>query len=256
ASWSSETGISPIQFHAVAGNLRTSSLPSAEVDRGRKVYVAWEDCRFEPSCEANDIVFTSSSDGVNWRPVKRIPIDPVGSGVDHFIPGLAVDPATRGAGTHLALTYYYYPDASCPASGCQLRVGFISSADAGHTWSAPTALAGPMSLSDIADTSQGPMVGDYISTSFNDAGTAATVFAVGKPHTGKFREGMWAPAAPLAVARGRARATAAAVHPAVISHARKNPARVRRGRERPLEPISKAPRGEAWPTSLHSGTAP
>jgi hypothetical protein len=61
-------------------------------------------------------------------------------------------------------------------------------------------LAGPMSLLDIADTSQGPMVGDYISTSFNGAGTAATVFAIGKPHTGSvFDEGMWAPSAPLAV---------------------------------------------------------
>jgi hypothetical protein len=171
-------------------------------------------------------VLAKSSDGTTWSDTVRIPIDPVTSTVDHFIPGLAVDPTTRGAGAHLALTYYYYPDASCSASTCELRVGFISSADAGHTWSAPTALAGPMALSDIADTSQGPMVGDYISTSFNDVGTAATVFAVGKPHTGKFREGMWAPRAPLPVARGRA----AADHPAVISRARKNPARVRRVR--------------------------
>jgi hypothetical protein len=79
-------------------------------------------------------------------------------------------------------------------------VGFISSPDAGSSRSAPTALAGPLSLSDIADTSEGPMVGDYISTSFNDAGTAATAFAIGKPHTGKFREGIWAPSAPLPVA--------------------------------------------------------
>ena len=61
-----------------------------------------------------------------------------------------------------------------------------------------------MSLTDIAATSQGPMVGDYISTSFNAAGTAATVFAIGKPHTGSvFDEGMWAPTTPLPVAAPR-----------------------------------------------------
>ena len=38
------------------------------------------------------------------------------------------------------------------------------------------------------------MVGDYISTSFNSGGTAATVFAVGKPHTGSvFDEAMYSP---------------------------------------------------------------
>jgi len=80
----------------------------------------------------NDIVFSSSSDGVTWSPVSRIPIDPVGSGVDHFIPGLAVDPATSGPGTHLALTYYYYyPDAACTAATCDLDVGFVSSPDGG-----------------------------------------------------------------------------------------------------------------------------
>jgi hypothetical protein len=54
------------------------------------------------------------------------------------------------------------------------------------------------------------MVGDYISTSFNAAGTAATVFAIGNPHTGTvFDEGMWAPTTPLAVASA-AQATRAA----------------------------------------------
>jgi hypothetical protein len=56
-----------------------------------------------------------------------------------------------------------------------------------------------MSLSDIANTSQGPMVGDYISTSFS-GGKAVPVFAVGKPHTTVFNEAMYAPTTPLSVA--------------------------------------------------------
>jgi BNR repeat-like domain len=201
ATWSRPTTISRISFHPNSGGLRTSPLPTAEIDAAGRAYVAWEDCRFEPGCAANDIVLSSSADGVNWSAVSRIPIDPVGSGVDHFIPGLGVAPVTSGAGARLALTYYFYPNAACTVATCQLEVGFVSSPNAGATWSASTQLAGPMSLADIAPTSQGPMVGDYISTSFNSAGAAATVFAIGSPHTGTvFDEGMWAPSTPLPVA--------------------------------------------------------
>jgi hypothetical protein len=201
ATWSKEFQVSKISFHGNSGGLRTSPLPSAEIDGAGNAYVAWEDCRFERKCSANDIVFSHSSDGVSWSPVARVPIDPVGSGVDHFIPGLAVDPTTSGASGHLALTYYFYPSAACTPATCQLDVGYVSSSDGGAHWSVPTQLAGPMSLSNIAATSQGTMVGDYISTSFNADGTAATVFAVGLPRS-HFDEGMWAPSAPLPVATG------------------------------------------------------
>jgi hypothetical protein len=199
-TWSKEFEVSKIRFHPNAGGLRTSPLPTAEIDGAGTAYVGWEDCRFEPKCSANDIVFSTSTDGMNWSAVSRVPTDAVGSGVDHFIPGLGVDPATSGTGAHLALTYYYYPNTACTPATCQLNVGFTSSPNGGVSWSAPTQLAGPMALTDIAATSQGPMVGDYISTSFTQAGTAATVFAIGNPHTGSvFDEGMWAPTTPLAV---------------------------------------------------------
>jgi hypothetical protein len=206
ATWSKEYRVSKIRFHPNSGGLRTSPLPSAEIDGAGRVYVAWEDCRFEPKCSANDIVLSRSRDGVNWSAVKRIPADPVGSGVDHFIPGLGVDPATSRSSAHLALTYYYYRNAACTLTTCKLDVGYISSPDGGATWGASRKLAGPMSLTDLAATTQGRMVGDYISTSFNGEGTAATVFAIGRPHTGKFREAMWAPTTPLPVASA-ARAT-------------------------------------------------
>jgi hypothetical protein len=203
ASWSKEFQVAKIQFHGNAGGLRTSPLPTAEIDAGGTTYVAWEDCRFEPKCSANDIVFSRSRDGVNWSAVARVPADPVGSGVDHFIPGLAVDPATTGAAAHLALTYYFYPNSACTPATCALSVGYTSSTDGGAHWSAATQLAGPMKLSDVAATSQGRMVGDYISTSINASGTAATVFAIGLPHTGStFDEGMWAPTTPLPVTGG------------------------------------------------------
>ena len=57
-----------------------------------------------------------------------------------------------------------------------------------------------MALSEIASTAQGPMVGDYISTSFS-GGRATTVFAVGRqqPTSSTFDEAMYAPTTPLPV---------------------------------------------------------
>jgi hypothetical protein len=183
ASWSTAVTVSAISHHTVAGALRTSALPSAEVDRTGRVYVVWQDCRFRTGCTSNDIVLSSSDDGINWSPVSRVPIDPVDSGADHFIPGLAVDPATSGSRARLALAYYDYPSANCTAATCQLNVGFIRSSDGGINWSAPSQLAGPMSLSWLPNTSQGVMVGDYISTSFVD-GDAKPFFAVARPPSG------------------------------------------------------------------------
>jgi len=210
ASWTRAVTISAARAHAVAGGLRTSPLPTAEVAGDGTVYVAWQDCRFRAHCSANDIVFSKSADGVSWSNVLRIPIDDVNSGADHFIPGLAVDPATSGAGTHLALTYYFYPDTTC-AAGCQLDVGYISSPDGGSRWGDATQLAGPMALSQIAQTSQGPMTGDYISTSFS-GGRAVTMFPVGRgnPATGAFDEAMYAPTTPLAVTTSATHAASAA----------------------------------------------
>jgi hypothetical protein len=180
--------IAKIHFHRVAGNLRTSPLPSAEIDGAGTVYVTWEDCRFETGCKANDIVLSTSSDGSNWSAPSRVPANPVGGGVDHFIPGLAVDRSTAGANAHLALAYYYYPNAVCTVSTCQLDAGFVSSSDGGATWSGPIQLAGPLALTWLALTSQGYMVGDYISTSW-DGGAAFPAIAVANtPSGGVFDE--------------------------------------------------------------------
>jgi hypothetical protein len=200
SSWSNSTVVAASPTHRVAGNLRTGPLPTAEVDAAGTVYVAWQDCRFERGCRANDIVMSTSADGVSWSLVTRIPADASGTGVDHFIPGLAVDKGTSGNSAHLGLTYYFYPQARCRTSTCQLDVGFVSSSDGGSTWGTSSQLAGPMSLTWLASTTQGFMVGDYISTSFA-SGTAHTVFAVANaPTGGVFDEAMYSPSSGLAAA--------------------------------------------------------
>ena len=145
--------------------LRTSPLPSAEMDAAGTAYVVWQDCRFRSGCTSNDIVMSKSTSETTWGPVTRVPIDATSSTVDHFIPGIGVDRSTSGASARIGLTYYYYPTAACTSTTCQLNVGFISSTNGGTSWSAATNVTGPMSLSWLANTSQGRMVGDYISTS-------------------------------------------------------------------------------------------
>jgi hypothetical protein len=180
ASWSAVTTIATIRHHAVAGNLRESPLPSAEIDGSGTVYVTWSDCRFRRSCKTNDLVLSHSlnSTGTSWSSVSRVPIDATKSGIDHFIPGLAVNKATSGSSAQLGLTYYFFPSGST-----QLSVGFISSTNAGSTWSTPQTIASGMSTGWIATTTQGRMVGDYISTSYGSDNLAHGVFATASAPT-------------------------------------------------------------------------
>ncbi len=182
-SWSAPVQVASVTDHTVAGGLRSDALPSAQIDATGNVYVIWQDCRFRANCSSNDLVMSTTADGTTWTTPARIPIDATSSTVDHFIPGLGLDPNTSGASAHLALTYYYYPAAKCTASTCALYAGFISSLDGGQTWSNPTPLAGPMSLSWLPSTFSGQMVADYIATSFAN-GKAYGFFAVANAPSG------------------------------------------------------------------------
>lgn len=192
-TWSSTVTITIPSTHLNSGGLRDLNLPAAAIDAAGKVFVAWHDCRFRAGCPANDIVFSTSSDGKRWSSPVRVPIDPTTSTVDHFIPGIEIEPGTSGSTAHIGVTYYFYPQTNCTVSTCQLMEGYVSSADGGTTWTAPTTLAGPMSLKSIAQTNLGPMVGDYQSLSFA-SGTAHPVFALANPKTaGHFDEAMYSP---------------------------------------------------------------
>ena len=153
--------------------------------------------------------------------VQRVPIDSVTSGVDHLLPGLAVDKATSGASAHLGLLYYFFP-----AGTTNLSVGYISSTNGGSSWSAPTQLAGPMTMSWLTNTSQGRMVGDYMSTSFA-GGTAHPVFTLANAPTAggsdcqtatpNCDQALYTPSSGLAAAAGTATANDPVVFTAKIS---------------------------------------
>jgi hypothetical protein len=174
-SWTKAVNLASKLMHSEAGSLRSDGLPSSAMDAKGKIYVAWSDCRYRRRCSSNDIVYSRSTDGITWSPVKRVPIDPATSTVDHFITGMGIALGTAGGKAQIALAYYYYPVSNC-GSSCQLYVGFIQSSNGGKTWNTPLSLAGPMQVSWLPKTFSGYMVADYISVGYGN-GKAYPVFA-------------------------------------------------------------------------------
>jgi hypothetical protein len=179
ATWIVQAAVAPARYAPHRVSLRAAPLPTSTVDRDGRAYLAWPDCSFRPGCAANDVAFTSTTDGIAWTPPQRVP---TGAG-DAQLPGLDADPARSG---RLALAYYVL-------RGSALDVRFVWSRDGGVTWSRPQRLnARPVPISGIASTSLGPMVGDYISTSIA-GGRAVPVFALAGPARGtKLREAIFA----------------------------------------------------------------
>lgn len=189
ASFGPPVQIAAQQRHVITG-FRAFPLPSAVAASDGTLYVVWHDCRFRPGCSANDLVLSVSADGLTWSAPSRIALDAASSGIDHFIPGLAVASASP---RRLAVVYAYYPKAACPRAACRFGIAFASSGDGGATWSRPRPLSvETMPLSWIAATDDGRMIGDYLATSFA-GGRAVSVFALAAPPVaGRFREAIFA----------------------------------------------------------------
>jgi len=199
-SWNSSFTIANVNTFQGNSSLRSVGLPfpSTGIDQSGKLYVIWSDCSFRSGCSTNDLVISTSTNGTKWTAAARIPIDKLTSTVDHFIPGLAVDRSTSGKTAHLATTYYYYPDANCDDSTCRIHVGFTASTDGGKTWTAGKDLGvGPMQISWLPASQNGPMLADYLSSSYVD-GNAFGVFMVAKaPSGGLFNEAAYTTKQPL-----------------------------------------------------------
>jgi hypothetical protein len=206
ATWTDLEEISPSTYSGTADPwYRGGSLPSARTDASGKVYVVWAGCYFEANCLANetgnttdDIVMTTTTDGLTWTPLQRIPLDAIGSDVEHVTAGLAVDSNTAGNNAHLAVTYFYWGNAgTCNASNCQVYAGIATSINGGETWSPRQTLAGPTVPVWWADTEAGYMTGDYITTAiaFN---RAVALVPVGTSPTGTtLHQAMYAGSVPL-----------------------------------------------------------
>jgi len=196
-NWGKSQQIASINSHLDGGGIRNPNLPGAAIDGAGNVYVVWSDCRFRKNCAENDIVISSSADGKTWSAVTRIPIDPTTSTVDHFLPGIGIDPTTSGSTAHMTIVYYFYPVSNCSATTCELEVGFVTSTDGGATWTSGEKLAGPMKLAWLPVSDLGPMVADYIGVSYVN-GNAFGVFASATVPSGStLEEAMYTTKSPL-----------------------------------------------------------
>jgi hypothetical protein len=215
ATWSKPVSISPtLPLYIESTPVRNPTLPTAEIDSQGRVYVVWEDCRFRPSCRANDLVMSTSLNGISWTPVRRIPIAAVNSFTDEMTPSLAVDRSTSGAHARLGLVQYYLPDDRCASPLCPVAIGYVSSTNGGRTWSRRTVVA-QMRLNWFPLTNQGLMYGDYTGLSIVPGGPAVPVVAVAGQTTSRYHAAMYS--ARLPVTGGAVSATATAAQPSGVS---------------------------------------
>ena len=237
-TWGKSVLVSNIDEHAVAGGFRNFNLPSADVDGGGTAYVVWSDCRFRSGCKANDIVLSTSTNGTTWTTVARIPIDDVTSGVDHFLPGIGVDPNTSGPSARLTVVCYYYPVSNC-GSSCSLDVGFTTSSDGGQTWTAGQQIAGPMQLTWLPVSDAGFMIADYIGVSYTN-GNPFGVFAVANaPHGTTLDEAMYTTKEPLLAPDNAKRFSSKNDHP--VPNAKSDHVVIRYADDEGARPISQTP---------------
>jgi BNR repeat-like domain len=174
-----------------AGNdpMRAIALPSVDIDANGTIYAVWHDCRFRASCALNDMVLSTSADGLTWSPPTRIPLAPASSTESFFIPGLAADPLHPG---RLGLVYAYFHAGSCSKGACLLGIGFAQSRDAGRTWSTQQLDAQPFSTNWVSRADGGRMVGDYFSVSFAGDRVVPVFPLATTPVKTRFRQGIFA----------------------------------------------------------------
>ncbi len=179
-------------FDAGSSWLRAPPFVSVDTDSEGTIYVTWSNCE---QCE-EDIVLAQSRTGVTWTDPVAIPTGGTESALDYVLPAIAVDPATAGGTADLAVLYYSLrpPNVCDPVAVCLAAdVALITSRDGGATWTPPQQLnAVSMPLHWLADTSLGPMLGDYFSVSWV-GGRAVPVFSLAmEPAGGLLRQAIFA----------------------------------------------------------------
>jgi len=164
-SWSAAFQVASIASHTVAGQMRTQPLPTSAVDQFGNVYAVWQDCRFESGCSSNDLVFSTSRDGMSWTAPSRLPLKNVGAGDDLFLPSMAIEPTWHGP--VFGIEYYEAYPLGCSPTTCSVVPMFVETDSSGRFLIGPTALTQPMPPVWLATTGAGYMLGDYFQATFS-----------------------------------------------------------------------------------------
>jgi hypothetical protein len=142
-----------------ARGLRFFPLPSADADPSGRVWVTWQDCRFDAGCSANSVVVATSTDGRSWTAPARVT-----SGRNAFIPAIGIHPSSG----RLAVAYHVVR----PGGGIDVELVEFRAAAGGR----PAGVSTPRRLSARTmrpewspDTVSGRMLADYISVHYAGA---------------------------------------------------------------------------------------
>ncbi|NUT56013.1 MAG: exo-alpha-sialidase [Thermoleophilia bacterium] len=156
---------------------RAPPLITAELERGGGVLTAWQDCRFRPQCDGNDLVVSRSADGRAWSTPVRIT-----TGRNVAIPTIGIEPGTG----RLAIAYYVVQRNGIDAE-------LVTSRD-GRRWTAPQRLnARRMPLEWMPPTTPlGRMLADYIGVSWVRGRPLVILALASPPRGGKLAQAIYA----------------------------------------------------------------
>ncbi|HEX6519790.1 MAG TPA: sialidase family protein, partial [Streptosporangiaceae bacterium] len=161
-SWSAPVIIAQFLGAGVPG-MRTGGLATAAIDPSTgRMYVAWQDTRFN-SAGLNDIVLSTSSNGRSWSaprpvspvPVSSVPVSPGAAGLDRFTPAVA---AAGGK------VYISYRTRAASGTAPTVSEDLIVSRDSGFTFGPERQIGPPavLAFAAVADTSTTAFLGDYM----------------------------------------------------------------------------------------------
>ncbi len=155
---------------------RAPPLIAAELERSGSVLAAWQDCRFQAGCAANDVVISRSADGKAWSAPVRVT-----SGRNVVLPTIGVEPGTG----RLAIAYYVLQRNGVDAE-------LITSTN-GSRWSAPQRLnARRMPLEWMPQTTLGRMLADYIGVTWVSGRPLVVLALASPPRGGELRQAIYA----------------------------------------------------------------
>jgi hypothetical protein len=158
--------------------LRFFPLPSADVDSSGRVWVTWHDCRFDPGCDLNSVIVSTSADGTSWATPR-----PITSGRNAFIPAIGIHPRTG----RVAVAYYIVR-----ADG-GIDAELVESPGRADRFGAPRRLsAQTMRVPWIPNTVSGRMLADYISVHYAANRPLVAWVLASEPVGSRFRQAVYA----------------------------------------------------------------
>jgi hypothetical protein len=181
-TWSAPVTVGQFLGAGVPG-MRTGGLPAAAIDPSNgRMYVVWQDTRFN-AAGLNDIVLSMSSDGGRtWSPPGVV--SPKEPGQDRFTPAVAA----AGGAVHIT-----YRSRGANGTAPSITEDYISSTDRGGTFGAQQQVGPPAVLrwAAVAAPSRA-FLGDYMGVAATPRfAVLAWAVSARPPVTGSYHQAMW-----------------------------------------------------------------